>query len=146
MKYKNKANLLDNASYQPSIFRTKNWVEINNELKGSYGTGSDIKFKTIMLKCSLCDYVDACIIIKGTITITGARIDAAARQGDERNKGLVFKTCAPFTKCISRKKSTEIDNVQDIDIVMPVYNLIEYSDNYSKTFGSLWHYYRWTNS
>ena len=95
-----------------------------------------------MLKCSLCDYVDACIIIKGTITITGARIDAAVRQGDERNKGLVFKTCAPFTKCISRKNSTEIDNVQDIDIVMSVYNLIKYSDNYSKTFGSLWQYYR----
>ena len=84
MKYKNKANLLDNASYQPSKFRTKNWVEINDELKGSYGIGSDIKFKTIMLRCSLCDYVDACIIVKGTIAITGARIDAAGRQGDEK--------------------------------------------------------------
>ena len=142
MKYKNIANLLDNASYQPSKFRTKNWVEINDELKGSYGTGSDIKFKTIMLRCSLCDFVDASIVVKGTITITGVRIDAAARQGDERNKGLVFKTCAPFTKCISKINSTETDNAQDIDIVMPVYNLIEYSDNYSKTFGSLWQYYK----
>ena len=142
MKYKNIANLLDNASYQPSKFRTKNWVEINDELKGSYSTGSDIKFKTIMLRCSLCDFVDASIVVKGTITITGVRIDAAARQGDERNKGLVFKTCAPFTKCISKINSTETDNAQDIDIVMPVYNLIEYSDNYSKTFGSLWQYYK----
>ena len=61
---------------------------------------------------------------------------------DERNKGVIFKNCAPFTKCISRINNTDIDNAQDIDIVMPMYNLIEYSDNYSKTSGSLWQYYK----
>ena len=93
-----------------------------------------------MLKPDLCNYAYA--YIKGTITIAGARDDAAARQLDERNKGVIFKNCAPFTKCISRINNADIDNAQDIDIVMPMYNLIEYSDNYSKTSGSLWQYYK----
>ena len=142
MEYQKIANLLDNASNQPSKFRTENWVEINDESRGGYTTGSDIKFKTTMLKSSLCDYADAYILVKGTITITGAGDDAAARRADERNKGVIFKNCAPFTKCISRINNTDIDNAQDIDIVMPMYNLIEYSDNYSKTSGSLWQYYK----
>ena len=91
-----------------------------------------------MLRSSLCDYADAYILVKRTITITGAGDDAAARQADERNKGVIFKNCAPFTKCISKINDTEIDNAQDIDIVMPMYNLIEYSNNYSKTSSSLW--------
>ena len=95
-----------------------------------------------MLKPDLCNYAYAYIFFKGTITITGARDDAAARQLDERNKGVVFKNCAPFTKCRSRINNTDIGNAQDIDIVMPMYNLIEYSDNYSKTSGSLWQYYK----
>ena len=90
-----------------------------------------------MLRSSLCDYADAYILVKGTITITGAGDDAAARRADERNKSLIFKNCASFTKCISKISNTEIDNAQDIDIVMPMYNFIEYSDNYSKTPGSL---------
>ena len=95
-----------------------------------------------MLKSNLCDFADAYILIKGTIKITGAGDDATARQVDERNKGVTFKNCAPFTKCISRINNTDIDNAHDIDIVMPMYNLIEYSDNYSKTSGSLWQYYK----
>ena len=141
MEYQKTANLLDNTSNQPSKFRTKNWVEINDESRGTY-TSNDIKFKTTMLRSNLCDYADAYILVKGTITITGAGDDAAARRADERNKGVIFKNCAPFTKCISKINDTEIDNAQDIDIVMPMYNLIEYSDNYSKTSGSLWQYYK----
>ena len=90
-----------------------------------------------MLRSSLCDYADAYILVKGTITITGAGDDAAARRADERNNGMIFKNCAPFTKRISKINNTEIDNGQDIDIVMPMYNLIEYSNNYSKRSGSL---------
>ena len=112
-------------------------VEINDESKGGYTTGSNIKFKTTMLRSSLCDYADAYILVKGTITITGAGDDAAARPEDERNKGVISKNWAPFIKCISKINDMEIDNAQDIDIVMPMYNLIEYSDNYSKTSGSL---------
>ena len=95
-----------------------------------------------MIRSNLCDYADAYILVKGTITITGAGDDAAARQADERNKGVIFKNCAPFVKCISRINNTEIDNPKDIDIVMPMYNLTEYSDNYSKTSGSLQQYYK----
>ena len=117
--------MLDSASNQPSKFRTKNWVEINDESRGGYTTGSDIKFKTTMLRSSLCDYADAYILVKGKTTITGAGDHAAARRPDERNKGVIFKNCAPFIECIIKINDTEKDNAQDIDIVMPTYNLIE---------------------
>ena len=141
MEYQKIASLLDSASNQPSKFRTRNWVEINDESRGTY-TSNDIKFKTTMLRSNLCDYADAYILVKGTIRITGAGDDAAARQADERDKGVIFKNCAPLTKCTSRINNKGIDNAQDIDAVMPMYNLIEYSDNYSKTSGSLWQYYK----
>ena len=128
MEYQKIANFLDNAPDQPSKFRTRN--EINDESKESYNTGSDIKFKTTMLRSSLCDYADAYILVKGTITVTRAAYHDVAKQLDERNRDVIFKNCAPFTKFISRINGTEIDNGQDIDIVMPMYNLIEYSDNY----------------
>ena len=95
-----------------------------------------------MLRSNLCDYADAYILVKGTITITGAGDDDTAKRLDEPNKGVIFKNCAPFTECISRINSADLDNAQDIDIVMPMYNLTEYSDNYSKTSGSLWQYYK----
>ena len=96
------ANLLDNASNQPSKFRTKNLVEINDESRGEYTTGSNIRFKTKLLKSSLCDYADAYILVKGAIKITGAGDDAAAKLADERNKGVIFKNFAPFSECISK--------------------------------------------
>ena len=89
-----------------------------------------------MIRSNLCDYADAYILANGRITITGAEADAAARKADERDKGVIFKNCAAFVECISRINNTEISNAKDIDIVMPMYNLIEYSDNYSKTSGS----------
>ena len=144
--YQKTANLLYNTSNQPHTFRTKKWVEINDESRGGYATGSDIKFKTTFLRSSLCDYVDAYILVKGTITITSAGDNAAARQADERNKGAIFKKYAPVTKCISKINDTEIDNAQDIDIVMPMYSLIKYSDNYSEKSGILWQYYKYEPS
>ena len=141
MEYQKIVNLLDNAPNQLSRFRTGNWIEINHESRGTY-TGNDIKFKTIMLKSNLCDYADAYTLVKGTITITGAGDNATERQADDRDKGVTFKNCAPFTKCINRINSKQTDNAKDIDIVMPMYNLIEYSGNYSKTSGSLWQSYK----
>ena len=141
MEYQKIANLLENTSNNPSKFRTRNWVEINDDSRGTY-TNADIKFKSKMLKSKLCDYADRYIFVKGTITITGRGDDDAARQLDEKNKGVIFKNCAPFTKYISRINGTDNDNSQDIDTLMPMYNLIEYSDNYSKTSGSLWQYYK----
>ena len=136
MEYRKIANLLESTSDNSSKFRTRNWVEINDESRGNY-TNSDIRFKTTLLRSNLCDSADSNRLVKGTITITGAGDDAAARQADERNKSVTFKNCAPFTKCISRIYNTDIDNAHDIDILMPMYNLSEYSNNYSKTSGSL---------
>ena len=141
MEYQKIANLLNDALNQPSKFRTRNWVEISDESRGTY-TSNDIESKTTMPRSNLCDYADAYILVKGTITVTGAGDDDAAKWLDAKDKGVIFKNCVPFTKFISRINDTDIDNAQDIDIVMPMYNLIEYSDNYSKTSGSLWQYYK----
>ena len=100
MEYQKIANLLDDASNQTSKFRTKNRFEINDESRGTYDVNSQIKFKTTMLKSSLCDYSDVYILVKGKIRVTGAGADVAARQADERDKGVAFKNCAPFTNCI----------------------------------------------
>ena len=127
MEYQKIANLLDTASNQPSTFRTRNWVEINDESRGTY-TSNNIKFKTTMLRSNLFDYADAYILLKGTITITDAGSDAATKRAHEKDKGVTIKNCAPFTKCISRINNTDIDNAKDIDIVMLMYNLIEYSN------------------
>ena len=134
MEYQKISGLLNDASNQPSKFRTRNWVEINDEARGTYSHNKQIKFKTAMLRSSLCDYSDAYILVKGNITVNNT---AAANN---TNKKVIFKNCAPFTNCISKINNTQIDNAEYIDIVMSMYNLIEYSDNYSKTFGSLWQY------
>ena len=136
MEYQKISNLLHNVSSQPSKFRTRNWIEVNDESRGTY-IGNSIKFKTTMLRSNLCDFSDAYIFVKGNITITGDGYNNNETQEDEINKGATFRNWAPFVKCISRINNTEIDNAKDIDIVMPMYNLIEYSDNYSKTSGSL---------
>ena len=125
--------MIDDALNQSSKFRTKNYVETNDESRGTYSVNSQIKFKTTMLKSSLYDYSDGYILVKGKITITGAGDDAAARQVDERDKGVAFKNCDPFSNCMSEINNTQVRKAKDIDIVMPMYNSIDYSDNYSKT-------------
>ena len=97
MEYQTIINLLNNELNKPSKFRTRNWVEKNDKSRGAY-TGSNIKFKTTILRSNLCDYADAYILVKETITITGAGADNAARQAEERNEGVAFKNCAPFIK------------------------------------------------
>ena len=135
MEYQKTANFIDwESTSEPSKLKTKNWVEINDEFRGTYNVNSQIKFKTTILKSSLCDYSDAYILVKGTITVKNT---VAANN---TNKKVIFKNCAPFTICISEINNTQVDNAKDINIVIPMYNLIEYSDNYSKTCGSLWQY------
>ena len=139
MEYQKIANLIDdNTLNQPSKFRTRNWIEINDESRGAYNVNSQIKFKTTMLKSSLYDYSDAYILVKGTISINNTAAQGAAANNTD--KKVIFKNCAPFTNCISEINNMQTDNAEDIDIVMPMYNLIEYSDNYAKTTGSLWQY------
>ena len=142
MEYQKIANLIDDTSNKQYKIRTKNLVEINDESRGTYSANSQIKFKTTMLKSSLCDYSNAYILVTGRMRIAGTGIDAAARRADERDKGVVFKNCAPFINCISEINNIQIDNAKNIDTVMLMYNLIEYSDNYAKTSGILWQYFR----
>ena len=96
-------NLLDNESNQPSKFRTKYWVEINNQSRGKYSVNKNIRLKTKMLKSSLCYYSDVYILVNGRITITGEWADDAEKRLDERDKGVVFKSCAPFINCKTNK-------------------------------------------
>ena len=124
------------SSNQTSKFRTKNWVKINDWSRGTYSTGSQIKFKTTMLKSSLCSYSNAYILRKGNVTVDNT--GAAGAAANNTNKKVIFKNCAPFTNCISEINNTQVDNAKDTDLVMPMYNSIEYSDNYSKTSESLW--------
>ena len=138
MEYQKIANFIDDASNQPSKFRTRNWVEINDELRGTYSVNSQIKFKTTMLKSSLCDYSDAYILVKGTITVNNAA--TADADANNTNKKVILKNCAPFTNCVSEINNVQIDNCKDINVVMPLYNLLEYTLAYEKTTGSLWQY------
>ena len=126
MKYKKIINLLYNASNQPSKFRTKNSVKINDLSNETYNTGAQIKFKTTMLKSSFRDYSDTYMLIKGNITVNNTL--AADADASNSNRKVIFKNCAPFTECISEINNTQADNAKYIDIVIPMYNLIEYSD------------------
>ena len=123
--------MLGNTPKQPFKFKTKSWVET---IDGSYGecnTGSPIKCKTSLIRSSLCDYNDTYIRVKTTISVPSTGIAAALNN---RNKKLISTNCAPFTDCISEINDKEIDHAKVIDVVMPVYNLIEHSGNYLKTF------------
>ena len=108
--------MLDNTPSQPAKFRTKYWVEINDDSRGKYNINSQIKFKNSMLRSRLCDHSDVYILVSGNI---------------------IVRNCAPFTNCISETNNKKIDNAN----VMPMYDLIEYSDNYFEISESLWQYY-----
>ena len=110
MEYQKIANLLNDKSNQPSKFRTRNWVEINDEARGTYSPNKQIKFKTSMLRSSLCDYGDAYILVKGNITVNNTA--AAGSAANNTNKKVIFKNCAPFTNCISKINNTQIDNAE----------------------------------
>ena len=114
MEYQKIANLIDGKSNPPSKFRTKKWVEINDESRETYNVNMfnmlicQTKCKTTMLKSSLCGYSDAYIIVKGTITVNNtAGAGAAANNTDKK---VIFKNCAPFTNCISEVNNKEVDN------------------------------------
>ena len=142
MEYEKIINLFDNTPNAPSKFRTKRWVEINDKPRRTYNPDSQIKFKTSNLRSSLCNYSDAYILVNRTITITGARADDVTKWTDEKNEEGIFKNCAPFIECTGEINRTQIDYARDLNVAMSMYNLIEYSNNYSKTSGSLWKYYR----
>ena len=116
-------------------FVTKKWIEIYDQSEKNYSVNKEIRIKTAMLRSDLCDFSDAYIVVKGDITVTNP-------NNAKRNKAVAFKNNAPFINCISKINGIKIDNAEDLDVVMPMYNLLEYSKNYRKTTGSLWNYYR----
>ena len=140
-------------------FVTKKWIEVYDQSEGNYNVNKEIRIKTSMLRSDLCDFSDAYIFVKGNIfvtkkTFTANDIDApnntagnATATNNANNnafgeKELVFKNNAPFINCVSKINGVKIDNAEDLDVVMPIYNLLEYSKNYKKATGSLWNYYR----
>ena len=136
MEYQKITNLLGSTSDKMPRFITKKWIEGSDQSGGSYNTNKQIRFKAPILRSDLCDYSDAYIVFEGDITVEGAN------DRDKHNRNLVLKNNASFTSYISKINNTLIDNAEDLDIVMPMYNLIEYSKNYSKTSGTLWNYYK----
>ena len=122
MEYQKIINLLDNTPSKPTKFRTKNWVEINDDAHGTYNNNSQIKSKTSMLRSSLWDYSDAYTLVKGTISIEPL---LASAQPEIVSKEVAFKNFAPFTDCISEKNNTQIDNAKYIHVIMSMYTLIE---------------------
>ena len=140
MEYDKINNLLlseDNESEQLSKFITREYVRVNS-LLNTYNENKSIRFKTPMLRSNLCDYSDAYILVNGTITVTEDR----QNKRDRQNRPLILKNNAPFISCITRINGELIEDADDLDIIMPMYNLLEYSNNYRKTRESLYNYYR----
>ena len=132
----------DNESKQLSKFVTREYVEVSS-LSNTYNENKSIRFKTPMLRSNLCDHSDAYILVKGTITVTAPGVNNNPNNiRDKRSRPLILKNNAPFVSCITRINGELIEDADDLDIVIPMYNLLEYSKNYRKTIGSLYNYYR----
>ena len=114
----------------------KKLIEVYDQSEKIYSSNKEIRIKTSMLRSDLCNFSNAYIAVEGTTTLEGDN------NAIKRNKNLAFKNNAPFINCISKINGVKIDNAEDLDVVMPMYNLLEYSKNYRKTTGSLWNYYR----
>ena len=129
-------NRLNDSDDKSSNFSTRKWYIINDQNNGQYGRGNEndsiIKFETKVIKPNLCAYSDAYILVIGDIKVA----DAAA------NTNVLFKNCAPFTRCVTRTNDEHVKIAENMDIIMPMYNLIEYSDNYADSSGSLYQFKR----
>ena len=145
MEYDKINNLLlseDNESEKLSKFVTREYVRVNS-LSNTYNENKSIRFKTSMLRSNLCDYSDVYILIKGTITVTAPGVNNGANNiRDKRNRPVILKNNVPFVSYITRINGELIEDADDLDIVMSMYNLVEYSKNYRTTIGSLYNYYR----
>ena len=126
---------INNLLLSEDKFVTREYVRVNS-LSNTYNENKSIRFKTLMLRSNLCDYSDAYILVKGTVTVTGNH------PRDRQNRSFIVKNNAPFISCITRINRALIEDAHDLDIIMPMYNLLEYSKNYRKTIGSLYNYYR----
>ena len=142
MEYDKINNLLGSESENLSKFVTRYYVRVNS-LSNTYNENKSIRFKNPMLRSDLCDYADAYILVNGTITATANGDNNNANNiRDKRNRPLILKNNAPFVSCITKINGELIEDAEDLDIVMPMYNLLEYSKNYRKTIGSFYNYCR----
>ena len=141
MEFQKIVNFLDTISDNKHLpkFVTKKWIEVYDQSQKSYDVNKERRIKTSMLRSDLCDFSDAYIVVKGNITVTNP-------NNAKRNKAVTFKNNAPFINCISKINGVKIDNAEDLDVVMLMYNLLEYSKNYKKITESLWNYYRYEPS
>ena len=128
----NIVNLLNSSENKYPKFASKKWYVIDSESKVVYSYENSIKFLKSLLESSLCDYSEAYVLVAGNIAVVGAN----------NNTKVVFKNCALFIKCRTEINETFIDEAGHINIAMPMYNLTEYSDNYSDTLESLWQFKR----
>ena len=135
MEYDKINNLLDSESENLSKFVTRDYVRVNS-LSNMYNGNKSIRFKTSMLRSDLCDYADAYILVNGTITVAGNQ------PRDRQNRPLILKNNAPFVSCKTRINNELIEDADDLDTVISMYDLLEYSKNYRKTIGSLYNCYR----
>ena len=137
MEFQKIANFLDTTPDDKDLprFVTKKWIEVYDQSEKNYNVNKEIRVKTPMLRSCVHDFSDAYIVVNGDIIVTYP-------DDAKRNKSVAFKNNAPFINCISKINGVQIDNAEDLDVVMPMYNLLEYSKNYRKTTGSLWNYYR----
>ena len=128
MEFQKIVNFLDTTSDDKDLprFVTKKWIEVYDQSGKNYDVNKEIRIKTLMLRSDLCDFNDAYIVVKGDITLEGDT------DANKRNKILAFKNNAPFINCISKINGVKIDNAEDLDVVMPMYNSLEYSKNYRK--------------
>ena len=136
MEFNKINNLLGDSSDKVPRFVTKKWIEIHPQSTSNFKTSKEIKFKTPMLRSDLCDYSEAYVWVKGNVSASNAA------DNDNFNKKFAFKNNAPFMSCISKINGKLVENAEDLDVVMPMYNLLEYSKNYEKTSGSLFNYFR----
>ena len=136
MEFNKINNLLGSEHDEVPRFIAKKWLEVQSQSGNAYNTSKPIRFKTSMLRSDLCDYSDAYVWVKGKITVTNPNDNA------NFNKELTLKNNAPFISCISKINGELVENAEDVDIVIPMYNFLEYSKNYEKTSGSLFNYYR----
>ena len=161
MEFQKIVNLLDITSDDKDLpkYVTKKWIEVYNQSEKNSNPNKEIRIKTPMLRSDLCDFSDAYIVVEGNIIVdnktftaddfedpNNTAANATATNNANNNsfgeKKLIFKNNAPFINCIINTNGIKIDNAEDFDVVVPMYNLLEYSKNYKKTTGSLWNYYR----
>ena len=159
MEFQKIVNFLDRTFDDKHLprFATKKWIKVYDQSGENYNVNKEIRIKTSMIRSDLCDYSDAYIVVKGTITVdkktftaddfeapnnTAATATNTVNNNAFGENKLIFKNNAPFINRISKINGVKIDNAEDLDVVMTMYNLLEYSKNYRKTTGSLWNYYR----